>query len=162
MLPLLDEALALAPTSGRIDARLLALLERLRHVADDEALGIADAIDREARERGMRGFELWAAVRSVAAAARLEAASLARRVQRLDALAGRVHCYGMAPAEVWLAQAQAALAQRDDARARALAAEGARWLQAAAGRVPDVFRDAFLHRHPLNVELAALARRLAA
>lgn len=160
VLSLLDEALALSPTSGRIDARLLVLLERMRHVDDAEVLRLAQDIGREACQRGMQGFELWALLRSMEAAARHDGDSLPARVQRMNALAGRAHCYSMSPAEVWVARVQAAIAMHDDPLAQRLSAEGVRWLQGALVHVPPEFRDTFAQRHPLHVELLSLARRL--
>jgi tetratricopeptide (TPR) repeat protein len=160
VLHLLDEALALAPTDGRIDARLLIQLERMRHLDDAAALSVADEIEREARERGLCGFERWALLRSLAPAARL-CLDLPARVRRVDALAARLHAYSQTAAEAWLARAQAALVQREEALAAKLALEGVRWLfDTARAHVPLPFQDSFLNRHPVHRALRALADEL--
>ena len=67
----------------------------------------------------------------------------------------------MAPVEAWLARANAALALGDRTQAQGLALAGRRWIvECAEQRLPAEFRDSFLHRHPVNRELMALASRL--
>jgi DNA-binding SARP family transcriptional activator len=64
--------------------------------------------------------------------------------------------------EVWLAAAQALEVTAPDERAQVLRT-AAQWIQdTAKHRVPEEFRDSFMHRNPVNRELLALAKRLIA
>ena len=64
--------------------------------------------------------------------------------------------------EVWFAAAQALEATAPYERAQVLQT-AAQWIhEAATHRVPEEFRDSFLHRNPANRELLALARCLTA
>ena len=159
---LLEEALVLAPATGRIDCRLLVQLESMHHASPDHVLVLADQIGAAARANGLHGFELWALVRSMGAALQLLGpAELMRRSARVDELAPTTYCYGTSRAELWLAQAAAAHARGDIEAQRRHANEGREWLTTCAQKhVPEPFRDSYLNRNPVNRDLLALASRL--
>jgi DNA-binding SARP family transcriptional activator/tetratricopeptide (TPR) repeat protein len=104
----------------------------------------------------------------VAARTRLCQASLAlghvaeatRHARQLASLAQSDGSDDLYRAEVWLT-AYRALIQSDPQRAEIVLRTALKWLrETARNHVPELFRDSFLHRNPVNRDLLALASKL--
>jgi DNA-binding SARP family transcriptional activator len=86
-----------------------------------------------------------------------EAARHARHLAALDTHTGSDDLYR---GEIWLSAVRALLPV-DPAQAHALLQAAVQWVrERAAHDVPEVFRDGFLHRNPVNRELLELGSRL--
>jgi hypothetical protein len=127
----------------------------------DEALILARRMRAEAMARQMPNLVLEAETRCALAAARagltLEAAGYAREaLARLrDTLPTNLY-----RGEVWLAAAQAFSDHAPDEQAAVLR-DARLWIESTAShRVPEPYRDSFLHRNPANREILAWASRV--
>lgn len=145
---------------GRAAEHHRGLMQSLAMPADD-ALVLARQLRAEALARQMPNLVLEAEARCAQAAARaglnVEAAGYAREaLARLrDTLPTNLY-----RGEVWLAAAQA-LGQHAPEEQAAVLREARLWIESTVRqRVPEPFRDSFLHRNPVNRELLALASRL--
>lgn len=147
---------------GRAADHHRGLMESLAMPPDD-ALILARRLRSEAMARQMPNLVLEAEARCALAAARagltLEAAGYAREaLARLrDTLPTNLY-----RGEVWLAAAQAFGQHAPDEQAAVLR-DARLWIESTASRrVPEPYRDSFLHRNPANRELLALASRIGA
>jgi DNA-binding SARP family transcriptional activator len=127
----------------------------------DDALVVARRLRAEAVARQMPNLVLEAEARCAQAAARAglarEAADYARdALARLrDTLPTNLY-----RGEVWLAAARA-FGQYAPQEQAAVLRDARLWIESTAKRrIPEPYRDSFLHRNPVNRELLALASRL--
>lgn len=127
----------------------------------DDALALARRLRADAVARQMPNLVLEAETRCAQAAAR---AGLAREAadHARDALARLRDTLptNLYRGEVWLAAARAFGQQAPDERAAVLR-DARLWIESTASqRVPESYRDSFLHRNPVNRELLAQASSL--
>jgi hypothetical protein len=138
-------------------------LSRVLSLPADEGYALACHLRDQGRVMQMPNHVLEAEVRCATTAARaghhdLAADHAREALQRLRETGPTTLYRG----EVWLAAAQALEVTAPDERAQVLGA-AAQWIQdTAQHRVPEEFRDSFMHRNPVNRELLALAKRLMA
>ena len=154
-------ALHVGPKARRLSQQRLALA-RCVVLDPAESLAVAGEILDAARLSGRTGVIVGARTRLCQAAFALghfaEAARHARPLAEFAAGDGSDDLYR---GEGWLA-AHRALARVDRARAAAVLQTADKWLhQTAELRVPEPFRESFLHRNPVNRELLTLAQHLA-
>lgn len=148
--------LALRPElegAGRPDLALPLRIEAAGLLAPDAAARELREVREQAQRLGHRGTLLAAHLR---AARLLREADPERAVEEaraaLELAASGVTSTAVLPAERWL-DAGLALRAVGDPRADAVLREGAAWLRTTAAGVPEVFRESFLHRQPVNAAL---------
>lgn len=127
-------------------------------------------LEPEAGEAMAAGLAAWAAAHErhgLALAAHLRGIDCALRADDAQRLRGHLEAaLGLGQrfdseivfkGEFWLRCAEAQLHLGNPAAARALVAQGQRWVQACcAEQVPPAFADSFLHRNPVNLGLQRL------
>jgi DNA-binding SARP family transcriptional activator len=163
-LPRLREALALYGERGDDFMRTLAALDETRELEPGVAAARCRHYAQRAEELEMLGvaqkarlFEIDALLRNGDASG---AAACAGEVRARLAQCRPVDMHW--PEVPWLL-AQAFEANGDDALAAEQLQAAAHWLrEEALQRVPEPFRDAFLHRQPVNQAVLAMADRLRA
>jgi len=158
----LERAQAEAPLAGRTLLQSLIALDHARTLAPAAALAACEAVLQRCTSLRYAGAALTARLRAAAFA--LEAGDRERAVAHaraaLEAPADVV-ADDIYPAERWLIAARVfeAGGRTDDARSAIDA--GRAWVQQTAEtQVGAEFRDSFLHRNRVNVELLALAAQL--
>lgn len=158
----LEHAQAEAPLTGRILLQSLIALDHARTLAPTAALAACEAVLQRCTSLRYAGAALTARLRAAAfaheAGDRDRAVAYARAA--LEAPADVV-ADDLYPAERWLIAARAfeAGGRTDDARSAIEA--GRAWVQQTAEtQIGAEFRDSFLHRNRVNVELLALAAQL--
>jgi DNA-binding SARP family transcriptional activator len=156
--PALERAEALLTPGGRVLSRHRVVLERCVAMEPAEALLAANGVLETSLSSQLGGVMTVARTRACKAAFALgrlaEAESLARALAQVTDRDGTDDMYR---GEAWLT-AYHALKAPDPRRAEALLAAAVAWLHdTARDQVPEVFRDGFLHRNPVNRELLALA-----
>jgi DNA-binding SARP family transcriptional activator/predicted negative regulator of RcsB-dependent stress response len=152
-----DAALAAAPDPGWPELRLTLRIERAEVLAPEAAgAELKDVID-VAQGLGLAGVVLAGRLRLSRRAPNASVA-LAAAEAALATPAG-IEPNGLYRAERWLGPASAMQAAGLAERGRALAAEGWAWALDRAAALPEPWRDAFVHRQPVNLALQALAGR---
>ena len=130
-------------------------------LADLQALVSLEDLRERARRGEQMGIVLEGHVQSARIAATTDPAVAMRHVEAALALSATFDLVYSYRAEFWLHLGRALLAAGHAERALHLVAEGAEWVRRTARlHVPEPFRDSFLHRNPVNVELLALAGEL--
>jgi DNA-binding SARP family transcriptional activator len=138
-------------------------LSRVLSLPASEGYALACHMRDQGLSKQMPNHVLEAEVRCASTALRLDRHDLAAQhareaLQRLRETGPTTLYRG----DVWLAAAQALEVTAPDERAQVLRT-AAQWiLDTAQYRVPEEFRDSFMHRNPVNRELLALAKRLIA
>jgi tetratricopeptide (TPR) repeat protein len=136
-------------------------LARAFLMPDRQGLQSLQALGARAAARGMQGHALEAQVAAARLALRSDPAQAlvhAKAALELARSAEFVHSYR---GEFWLHLGRVLLANGLAVRAQRLLAAGADWVRRTAQfHVPEPFRESFLHRNPVNVELLALAAKL--
>lgn len=136
-------------------------LMRARQQAPSKALSTLEDLRERARSGEMMGLVLEAHVLGARIAAAIDPAQAMRHVEAALALSGTVDYVFSYRGEFWLYLARGMPAAGHTERALNLVAEGAEWVRRTARlQVPEPFRESFLHRNPVNVELLALAAEL--
>ncbi len=158
----LQATLAVLPPDGGGSSRDTLLLEIARGLAPAAATAQLDAVRARCQALGFVGHVLAAHLYAAEALAGVDAAAARHHAQAALALAATHEYTAGYRAELWLICGKALLAAGDvEAGARVLA-HGRDWVLAIArDHVADEFRNGFLRRNPVNLELLALADRLA-
>ncbi len=151
------------PGGTRADLALPLRIELADALDPEAALHDLEAIRREAERIGHGGTVLAARIRAASVAADHEPARARREaLAALDLAARGLHNTVLLPGELWLHCSHALAAAGDRDQARRVLQQGVVWLeQTASEHVPELFREGFLHRNPVNRELLALAARTA-
>jgi len=156
------EALEAFAPGQRPDLRLPLLVDLAATQDAAAACAALLSVRREAEAIGHLGTALAADIRLAAAALHSDAARAAQAAHDALALAAQRQTTVLLPAELWLHAGRALAATGDAGGAARVVAQGCDWLHdVAQAHVPTHFRDAFLRRQPLHVELLALANGLA-
>ncbi|MCA0239936.1 MAG: AAA family ATPase [Proteobacteria bacterium] len=157
-----EQALADAPALGRTTPQSMIVLDHAHTLPPAAALAACEQVRQRAEAIGLAGVALAARVRGAWFAARAGAVQRAAALAR-EALEASpdIEADELYPAERWRNAALAFEAAGAPDEARAAAQAGRDWvLRVAEEQVPPSFRDGFVHRHPVNQELLALAGRL--
>jgi len=133
-----------------------------RLLEPDAAYRCATAVALQAGHLQMQGLRMsalaWAARHALAC--RLPAAAAAHAVEALS-LWPEYASDDSSIAEIWLAAVDS-LTAAGDGRAGGVLQAAAGWIAATArDRLPESFRDSYLHRHPANRALMARAANMA-
>jgi hypothetical protein len=152
--PVFDAALAAAPDPGWPELRLTLRIERAEVLAPDDAtrelLQVVDA----AQGLGLAGVALASRLRLARRAP--DAAVALAAAEAVLATPASIEPNGLYRGERWLGPASALQAAGRDSRSQALAREGWAWVLDRAAALPEPWRDAFVHRQPVNLALQAL------
>ena len=133
---------------------------QLPHPHNGQAISLVERQSLMLRER-IKSLEMRVAEMVRFARAAGEAATAVRLAHALMAAPADIVPDDLYPGERWLAAAMAHAAAGDAVNANAVQAAGAAWVrQTAAQQVPELCRESFLHRHPVNVALLAGPRAL--
>ncbi len=156
--PLLAQVEAMTETIDSPFDRNLLALEAARSQPDARALTVFERVLLESGTRERPGLMLHAAARAAHASLTLDDLERAQRhLASVQALLATCAPFDIDRGELWLMAAQVLQATGDQAAAERLIERGAQWLQDAAARIPDAWRDGFLRRHPANSSLLAKA-----
>jgi DNA-binding SARP family transcriptional activator len=159
--PAFERALAHLGPGARALSRHRLALARCTVLPPADALATAGEVLDAAMLTQRVGIVAAARTRLAQAALALgHAAEAARHARQLAALADHEGTDDLYRGEAW-ATAYRALVPTDPPLAAAVLERAHRWLRETAQRhVPEPFRDSFVHRNPVNVELLAAARRM--
>lgn len=161
-LPRLRQALTLPAAERDSTQRMLAELDVARELTAEEAVEACLRVQREADAGGRGAIAMRARVLGIEAQCRAGATAAAASQTREAATVWQdrrpADLYW--PEVLWIGQS-ALLAAGDVSAAQALHDQAVRWVvDAALTHVPEVFRDSFIHRNPVNrAVLAGRGRR---
>jgi DNA-binding SARP family transcriptional activator len=155
------EIAAMGDVIGRVAEHHRGMMQ-VQALPADEALALAQRLRAEAATRQLPNLVLEAEARCAQAAMRAglheQAAAHAREALRRLRDTSPTNLYR---GEIWLAAAEALASTAPEGRAAVLRAAET-WIRSTAQlRVPESYRDSFLHRNPVNRELLTLASRRA-
>lgn len=156
-------AQAEAPLTGRLLMQSLIALDHARTLAAPAARAACEAVAQRCATLGYAGAALTARLRAAGFALEAgDAAAAAHHARAALDTPDDVVADDLYPAERWLIAARALSAAGCDDEARVARRAGRDWvLQTAETQVDAEFRDSFLGRNRVNVELLALASRSA-
>jgi DNA-binding SARP family transcriptional activator/tetratricopeptide (TPR) repeat protein len=157
----LDALIAAQPARGRLLSRWRLQAVRLALPGDARAqLKEAEEMLPALAAAGRIGLLICVHTRAAQLAKKIgEATVAAEHARRALALLRTREPDSLYPGEVWLAAFHALREAAPDEAAQALA-NGVTWVRdTAQKRVPEQFRDSFLHRNPVNRELLTSATR---
>lgn len=138
----------------------LQLVQARKQPVLEALVSLEDLVER-ARSFEMMGTVLDCHVLAARVASSSDPAQAMGHVEAAMALFDTAGCSYAYRGEYWLNLGHALRAAGQHERALHLVAEGAEWVRRTARQhVPEPFRDSFLHRNPVNVELLALAAEL--
>jgi len=159
--PSIERAIALVGPKARAISRQRLALARCVTIDPRDALAVAGEVLDAALASGRHGIVRAARARLCQACLALDhRAEAARHAQAIVELRDEQGTDDVYRGEVWLA-ATRALVHTDAGRAQEALRTAVAWLHDCAERhVAPEFRDAFLHRNPVNRELLALTQRL--
>jgi DNA-binding SARP family transcriptional activator len=160
-LPLMRDALQIIPNTDDIYHRITTLFAT-RLVPADEGEALATDLALWATTRERYGVALSGHVRAAACALAVDAPTRALpHVEAALHLAKQYLPDSFYLPEMWLVSAQVLGTLGREPAARRAALDGQAWIMHVHdAQVPPEFRDSFLHRNPVNLELLALAVRM--
>ncbi len=153
--PVFDAALAVAPDPGWPELRLTLRIERAEALAPDAACSELLQVVDAAQGLGLAGVALAGRLRLARRAP--DAAVALAAAEAALATPANIEPNGLYRGERWLGTASALHAAGLAERSQALAREGWAWVLDRATALPEPWRDAFVHRQPVNLALRALA-----
>jgi tetratricopeptide (TPR) repeat protein len=157
---LLDDAMTHIPARSRASLAMDVTLAQAPFMDDKKAPERVRQVRNEARGKQLFGIVLNAEVRLAQIHLRREeVAKAATHARAAMAMSRSFAPDDMYVGEVWLA-AYHALRAANDAEAQEVLAHAVTWVRKTAeASVPAEFRDSFLNRNPVNLELLRLASR---
>lgn len=157
----LQATLAGLPPESGPSGRDTLLLELARTLPPAAALAQLDAVRARSLTNGFKGQVLAAHLYAAEAMTGIDAASARHHAQAALALAESHDHDDAYRAELWLICGKALLFTGDIALGRQMLVRGRDWVMGVAREhVPDEFRDSFLRRNPVNLELLSLVDKL--
>jgi DNA-binding SARP family transcriptional activator len=155
-----EAGLAVLATDARENTKQLLMIEMALSLPAEAALHALAEAREQAKLHEYGGHVLETHVRAAQVALAINPPLAAEHARRALELAETFDLVASYPGELWLHAGQALIADGDVTRGATVLQAGHDWLMATArDHVPEPFRSTFLHRHPINAQLLALAQQ---
>lgn len=151
---------ALLPEQAYATLRAAVNIQRALSAAPAAALAALVAVREQARQQEQQGIVLETHIRAAQVARELDPALACRHADMALSLAESFDTVLSYRGELWLQCALTFFAAGDDTRGSSVLDRGLDWVRTIARvHVPELFRESFLDRNPVNVWLAQLGSR---